>query len=552
MRTWKYAILPTLFLVFVTSWPQIYLCYQRGANWQGGFAYLDPDEFGYAGYVQALIEGHPRLIDPYTGRQASENFYSIQFIPAYALAIPARLLGLSASLMFVLAPPLITIVSALLIFALVHDVTRNKKIAAISILGVLTLATAVVVPIPLVGPLTPRGFGYFPFLRTYVPAIPFPLLFIAPLCVWRALTRDLKWGIGAGLCFSILVFSYFYLWTALLAWFAAVLLLWAVLEDRKRALKVLAVIAPFLLAIIPFAWMITQRAAHSNSDLTLRFTHRPDLTQTSVVLGLVIIAILLIKKWRSPAVTFAASLALVPLLVFNQQIVTGRSLQPFHYSEVVANYWIVLAMFILFGLWRGITRRMPLILTVGCLFVGLTLGFMATRIFSEGGIRIDKGLAIKQKLRELGPGRVYVPDLIITNSLVAIENPMLWAQQNYTFSNISHEEQRKRFFAHLYLQSAKKEEIRVLLEKDFITRFEAFGDRANELITAGDNPITQQDIERASAEISAFYDQFQPPEDLRYAVISPNDRLDNLRRWYSLDELGKIEGFTVYNLRLRQ
>jgi hypothetical protein len=551
MRTWKYAILPTLFLVFVTSWPQIYLCYQRGVNWNGGFAYLDPDEFGYAGYVQALIDGHPRLIDPYTGRHASENLFSIQFIPAYALAIPGRILGLSASMMFVLATPLITILSALLIFKLVYEVTGNKKIAGISILGVLTLATAVLVPLPLIGPLTPRGFGYFPFLRTYVPAVPFPLIFIAPLCLWRALTKDLRWAVGAGLCFSILVFSYFYLWTALLAWFAAILLLWAVWEDRKRALKVFAVISPFFLAIIPFAWMIIQRAAHSNNDLVLRFTHKPDLTQTSVVLGLIILATILIKKWHGPAVTFAASLALVPLLVFNQQIVTGRSLQPFHYSQVVANYWIVMAIFILFGLWRGMTRRMPLILTAGCLFVGSTLGFMATRIFAEGSILLDKGLAIKQKLRELGPGRVYAPDLIITNSLVAIENPMLWAQQNYTFSNISHGEQRKRFFAQLYLQSIKKEEIRVLLEKDFLTRIEAFGDRANELITAGENPITQQDIERASAEINAFYDQFQAPEELRYAVMSPNDRLDNLRRWYSLDELGKIEGFTIYNLTLR-
>ena len=82
---------------------------------------------------------------------------------------------------------------------------------------------------------------------------------------------------------------------------------------------------------------------------------------------------------------------------------------------------------------------MPMLLAGGSVFVGLVLGFMATRIFSEGSIRIDQGLAIKQKLKELGPGRVYAPNLIITNSLVSINNPMLWAQQSYTFSNISHE-----------------------------------------------------------------------------------------------------------------
>ena len=128
MRTWKYAFLPTLFLVFVTSWPQIHLWYERGSNWNGGFAYLDPDEFGYAGYVQALIEGHPRLIDPYTGRQAPENFYSIQFIPAYVLAIPARIFGLSASMMFVLAAPIITILSSFLIFILVYEIPEIRRL----------------------------------------------------------------------------------------------------------------------------------------------------------------------------------------------------------------------------------------------------------------------------------------------------------------------------------------------------------------------------------------------------------------------------------------
>ena len=552
MRTWKYAFLPTLFLLFVTSWPQIHLWYERGSNWNGGFAYLDPDEFGYAGYVQALIEGHPRLIDPYTGTQAPENLFSIQFIPAYVLAIPGRLFGLSASVMFVLAAPIITILSSLLIFRLVYEVSGNRKIAAISIVGVLTLGTAVVVPIPLLQPSKLRGFGYFPYLRTYVPAVVFPLIFIGPLCVWRALTKDLRWAIGAGITFSVLVFSYFYLWTALLAWFGAILLLWAGLEDRKRALKVFGVIAPFLLAVIPFAWLIRQRASQSNGDLVLRLTHMPDFTQTSEVLGLLILVVLFVKKRRCPAITFVASLALLPMLVFNQQIVTGRSLQPFHYGEVVANYWIVVSIFIMFGLWRGITRRMPLLLALGSAFVGLVLGLMATRIFSEGSIRMDQGLAIKQKLKELGPGRVYAPNVIVTNSLVSIENPMLWAQQSYTFSNISHEEQRKRFFEQLFLQSITKEEIRVLLEKDFIVRLEAFGDRANELITAGDNPITQGDIERVSAEINQFYDQFQPPEQLRYAVISHEDRMDNLRRWYSLEELGRVEGFTIYQMSLRQ
>jgi len=41
---------------------------------------------------------------------------------------------------------------------------------------------------------------------------------------------------------------------------------------------------------------------------------------------------------RDPAVLFTAACALMPFIVFNQQIITGQSLQPIHYKVFIANY----------------------------------------------------------------------------------------------------------------------------------------------------------------------------------------------------------------------
>ena len=47
-----------------------------------------------------------------------------------------------------------------------------------------------------------------------------------------------------------------------------------------------------------------------------------------------------------PRFLFAASFALMPLAVFNQQVITGRSLQPFHYESFIANYVTLVGAFV--------------------------------------------------------------------------------------------------------------------------------------------------------------------------------------------------------------
>src|SRR5258705_12980366 len=91
---WKPFLLAAVLLAAITSFPQIYLCYERRYEWNGAYAYLDSDEFAYSAYVNALIDGRPRRNNPYTGDDGGpfETLYSIQFIPAYSIAISARLL----------------------------------------------------------------------------------------------------------------------------------------------------------------------------------------------------------------------------------------------------------------------------------------------------------------------------------------------------------------------------------------------------------------------------------------------------------------------------
>src|SRR5258706_13655327 len=100
---WKLCSLTCLAMVLLSLVPQIHLWVVRGRDWNG--AYVGPygDELLYSAYVNALIEGRTRKNDPYGAKDNSavaplpESFFSIQFIPAYLIATPARIFGVSVA-----------------------------------------------------------------------------------------------------------------------------------------------------------------------------------------------------------------------------------------------------------------------------------------------------------------------------------------------------------------------------------------------------------------------------------------------------------------------
>jgi hypothetical protein len=113
---WLLGIAAGLILGILAVYPQFNLQRLRGDDFQGAFASCDLDEMAYASYLQALIDGRPRRNDPYTGRDQTtdnsqpESLFSIQFFPAYLIAVPARIFGLSVSQ----AMPIVSFVSAFL------------------------------------------------------------------------------------------------------------------------------------------------------------------------------------------------------------------------------------------------------------------------------------------------------------------------------------------------------------------------------------------------------------------------------------------------------
>ena len=569
-QTCKVGVMIAAFLAVITSLPQLYLCYVRGSEWNGSCAYLDTDEVAYAAYTNALIDGRPRRNDPYTGKDDSqaETLYSIQFLPAYASALPARTLRVSAATAFIILLPLAVIASVFMLLSFLVELTGNVALAAVGTICVLSVGTiALFNPLQILTGLQDGAF-FFPFLRRYTPALPFPIFFASSLFTWRALTRNATWAVLAGLGFAILVYSYFFLWTAAVAWFCTVVILWFIgrPEDRMRTCRVVGILLAIGgTALAPYSWLLMRRTNAMDRSHLLELTHSPDLLRAPEIYGALIICILayILRKrglaWRDPRVLFTASFAIAPFLIFNQQILTGRSLQPFHYEEFVTNYWVILAAFMALSVaWGSVFRRPLVYLAVGGLFISLLLGIRAAQMTLSMNVELDQARGVALKVRQANQGgTVLASNLLLANAIATTcRNPVLWARHLYTFANVDLVGQKRRYYQYLYYMGVDESRLARELQTEFVARWEVFGSqRANPMLTANHNPVTQEEINNAAREYAKFVKSFDSSLAgnplLSYAVVSPTANLSNLDRWYERTLVEESGDLLIYNLKLK-
>ncbi len=598
---WRLGVLAGVAMMILALYPQLNLWVMRGSEWNGAYAYNDIDEVAYAAYLQALIDGRPRRNDPFTGRddapgrEQPESLFSIQFIPPYAIALFARPFGLYASWAMILTGALAAFATALALFWLLGMVTKDDRIAATGALMVLCLGTLACAQGAIIQ-LTGRGFAYpyLPFLRRYLPALPFPVFFVFCALVWRSLKNESRRDFylsaaGAGLAFAVLVYSYFYLWTTAAAWLAcfAALLLIAKPDGWKRDFKSLATTSAIaIIALLPYALLLSNRATTMDSVQLLTYTRTPDLLRPPTIIGLLVLAILVyaVKRgrlqWRNKRTLFAAAFALTPLLVFNQQIVTGRSLQPIHYEVFIVNYVAAFAVILTAALLWGtnataaarpkLTSRALLLIALLTFGWGVVEADITTHVVDEQNIIRDDAMLVGRRLRELAreaetagvekPGVVFSPNLIQGDDLPTLApQGVLWARHLHIFSGTTWEESKERFYQHLYYTGLNAQWLEAELNGgNYVVVIALFGwGRHHDRLTVNATPLTPEEI---AAEVNAYaqyttsFNRERAATPTLSAVVTHADGepdLTNLDRWYERNTGERFGQFMLYRVRLR-
>ncbi|MEP6719010.1 MAG: hypothetical protein ABJB21_07700 [bacterium] len=592
---WLCAIFAGCVLSLLSLYPQLQLWSARGNLSSQTLAYNQGlgDEVAYAAYVNSLIAGRPRLNDPYTGRDGSqaESLFSIQFVPAYAIALTARAFGLSSTEAFILLTPVAAFLSALALFWLIVLVTGNNRLAVCGVFAVLCLGTLV----------SGEGtiamwvektvhFDYFPFLRRYQPAASFPLLIMFFALVWRAFSGETKrWLLLStitGVVLGLLVFSYFYLWTAAFAWLILLTVLWVIArpDDRIVVLRAAAVMGGvFATALIPYLILLSHRAETTESVQALVLSRAPDMFSPSELAGGVLLLVLILGSvfrkidCRDRHVIFAASFAVLPFVVLNQQLISGRVMQPIHYTGFVTGYSVLIAIVLTVALrWRirgdqywVISKRVMLWIALAALDWGMIETHQAAkRSFHANNQAAEEMVAYARLNAQAETGRNNAREVVLFNDLsmadggpAATPHAVLWAPHMVVYSGSSGAESKERLYRHLYYTGVGVKE----LEDYFYGRNIYYGvavgifgfDRLVDGLNPNARPVSAKEIQDELAQYQQYISTFNSTRAahplVSYLVtnIADHSNLSNFDRWYERDSCEVVGTFNVCRVGLR-
>lgn len=612
---WRFGIIAGLVLTAFSLFPQAKLVYDRGASWNGHFAYNDVDEAAYSAYLNSLINGRPRKSDPYTGlddapdRPKAESVFSIQFAAPYLIATPARVIGMNADAAMVVVGALTAFATGFVLFWLIGMITGDEKFAMASSLSTVCFGTLAAgegaIREILIGEI---AYPFFPGFRRYVPAVAFPVFFVFCGLLWKLFVPVSSTGeadgevkgqkmIGLGtavkstvvmvglmvLCFGFTIFSYFYLWTAaaaLLFCLAAFVVVIRPVAWADSAVKLLITAVCCLAMLLPFGWLLSKRALSVDTFQLAVNSRSIDLFRFPEVVAFVAVILMIVGiaskrvSIKDPGVIFICSLITSVFVMFNQQVITGTSLQPIHYQVFVGNYVATLALLLAgwvmarsFDLLAGSSWRIATLSLAGAAVIwgGLEC-HLNSRVLDETNIRLDASIPIARRLREAAAGSpddknatVLAYDLLFADKLPG-ETPqnVLWARHQAVFSSLSKDESDRRFFCYLYYLNVDGIRLERLLRSDHVTITALFGwDRHTDRLSVNARPLADWEVRDAVLR----YEQFRKDFDIRdatsprlsFAVVPEGDLVDlsNLRRWYDLDEMESAGGSVLYRVRLR-
>lgn len=606
---WQFGIIAGIFLAIFCLYPQFKMLYLRGDAWNGHYAYNDIDEVAYASYVRALIDGRPRKNDPYSGHDDSsatpqaESLFSIQFAAPYTIAVPARLFGVGTPWAITIAGGLAGFLAALAAFWLIARMTGSNWYAmagsiAVFAGGSLTAGEGAILEILFEG----FSYPYFPGFRRYIPALAMTAVFAFFALVWKLLPesgsavdgeqRDLRsqiLNLRSLICllavasFAYTVFSYFYIWTTAAAWFGCLLLIWLVErpDGWRREVKLFGILgAAFAVVLVPYFYLLSKRSETLEHVQLLVHTRAPDLFRFPEYIGFAALLVLIIGlatrriEMKDKATLFTLSLALVPFAVFNQQMLTGLSLQPIHYQVFIGNYVAGLALVLAIGLvvsgWLKRGGSWAKVACAAAASAAVIWGFVechyTVRVLDEANIERDLGLPVARRLEELAandpdPHRTTVLafDMIQADDLpsVAPQN-VLWARHQHVFAGLSWEESKERYYQYLFYSNIDHNGLDWLLKNDFVSQIALFGwGRHTDRLSVDAKPLTYREIGVEVDRYADYRENFSREQAgkplISYVVVNneANTDLSVVDEWYERDAGEAIGKYTIYRVRLR-
>ncbi len=303
----------------------------------------------------------------------------------------------------------------------------------------------------------------------------------------------------------------------------------------------------------------------------------PSLISYTVIVMLILGVLLKSIRLKDRATLFVLTLALTVIVVFNQQVLTGRELQPIHYQVFIGNYVAGLALVLMLGiLFKSLAQSKGRQISFAILAViaavwGIVECHYTVRVLDEANLIRDEGMPVGKRLTELSVNDLPSPQsqravtlalsLIQADELPTIApQAVLWARHQHVFAGVTWQENKERYYQYLYYNDLDEEWLEnAIKEGDFVPMIALFGwGRHTSRLSSQATGLSNAEIEAEARSYGQYRQNFSFKEASHPTVsylVFPADwdpALENFKKWYELGQAETHGKYVIYPTKLRK
>ena len=357
LREHKLAVFLALLTSTIVAFPQVYFRIDHKELYQEGTQVIEMLPHGpWEGRVREVQDGHVLGGNVYQ-KEGKDNPYIYQPLAPMVVAYMGKIFALDINNTILLSRLVLPFVVFLLIYGFVFLVSRDK-FAALSSATVLLLADSILSYSGITRLLQGVSPDHFLRLaRPVVPALIYLFLFAFLLFFWQFYRKG-NWKYGA---LSIIVlglnfYNYFYTWTYLYAFGSILILLLIIQRNWRQVLRIGSVFVGGAIVAIPYfinMYRASQFPTFEDMGISsgIILSHQPLFMGSSMIIALLFF-LFLFPRIDKEKYLFGLAILLTPFLTMNQQVLTGRIMQPDHYHwffhKPLAVSFVLITIFYLF------------------------------------------------------------------------------------------------------------------------------------------------------------------------------------------------------------
>jgi len=372
LKNHKWAIILALIVSVIVGCPQLYLRYDLGQNSQGIEFFGINDEIAWSARAREAYDGHPSLGNAYF-REGKSDPYVIQPLGAAIIGTAGRILGLNINNALLLSRILLSFLVFLLVYSFIY-LFSQKKLIALSISSFLILANSFFSKsaiLKLLAGLSPT-VNFVNYTRPVNPLMTHFFFFGFLLFFWLFYEKKRrKFGILSAVFLGLSFYDYFYTWTFLFSFLGVLCLIFILRKNWPDFKRVILVALGAVLIAVPYFYNLYRITTFPTYD---EVRQRVGLieNQTLVVgtMAPILLGIFLLffrRQWKE-RYYFGLALLIAPLVVLNQQLITGLVMQSGHY-----HWYFHMPLAIIFLLIM-LFDRIPFKKTLAILIIIVSLG----------------------------------------------------------------------------------------------------------------------------------------------------------------------------------